>query len=396
MADRLAIDGGTPVRASILPYGRQSVDDADIEAVTRVLKGDWLTTGPTVDAFEAALAERVGAAEAVVVNSGTAALHTAAYAAGIGPGDEVIVPALTFAADANCARYLGATVVFADVRPDTLNVDPDAAAEAVTSRARAIVAVDYAGQPADLDEIEKVARTGGLTVIEDACHSLGATYKGRRIGSSAGFAAFSFHPVKLVTTGEGGAVTTPDADAARRMRNFRNHGITTDHRQRAEQGGWLYEMVDLGFNYRLPDLNCALGLSQLARLDAWLARRRSIAGQYAAAFTQLAAVRPLAVLPDRESAWHLYAVLLDLEALRVGRAEVFKALRAEGVGVNVHYIPVYWHPYYRDRGYPRGLCPVAEAAYARLITLPLFPDMTDDDVADVVAAVAKVLAAYAA
>jgi perosamine synthetase len=396
LAERLAVDGGRPVRAAALPYGRQSVDEADIAAVAAVLRGDWLTTGPMVEALEGALAERVGAAGAVVVNSGTAALHAAAWVAGVGVGDEVIVPALTFAADANCARYLGARPVFADVRPDTLNLDPAAAEAAVTDRTKALVAVDYAGQPADLAELHQLADRHGLALIEDACHALGATYRGRPVGATSRLTAFSFHPVKHVTTGEGGAVAASDPAEAERMRHFRNHGITSDHRQRSEAGAWYYEMTDLGFNYRLPDLNCALGLSQLARLDGWLARRRAIAAAYDRAFAALPAVRPLTVLPDREPAWHLYPVQLEPGALRVGRAEVFRALRAEGLGVNVHYIPVYWHPYYRDLGYPRGLCPVAEAAYERLVTLPLFPTMTDQDVEDVVTAVAKVTAAYAA
>jgi UDP-4-amino-4,6-dideoxy-N-acetyl-beta-L-altrosamine transaminase len=396
LAESLAIDGGTPVRVVSLPYGHQSVDEADIAAVTAVLRSDWLTTGPLVDAFEQALAECTGSAAAVVVNSGTAALHAAAWAAGVGPGDELIVPALTFAASANCALYLGATPVFADILPDTLNVDPAAVEALITPRTRAIMAVDYGGQPADLAALSTLAQQHGLALIEDASHALGATCAGRPIGSLSDFTTFSFHPVKHITTGEGGAVTTPDAEAATRMRQFRNHGITSDHRQRAVTGGWFYEMVDLGFNYRLPDLNCALGLSQLARLDAWLARRRAIAACCGAAFADLPGLTVQAVPPGVEPAWHLYPVQLNLAALRVGRAEVFAALRAEGLGVNVHYIPVYWHPFYQGLGYARGLCPVAEAAYERLISLPMFPAMTEQDVDDVIVAVGKVLAAYAA
>jgi perosamine synthetase len=396
LPERLAIDGGTPVRAATLPYGRQWVEEADIAAVDAVLRSDWLTTGPVVDAFEEALAERAGSAEAVVVNSGTAALHAAAWAAGLGPGDELVVPALTFAASANCARYLGATPVFADVRPDTLNVDPASVAASLTLRTRAILAVDYAGQPADLDALASIARDSGLALLEDASHALGARHRGRPIGSVSDLTAFSFHPVKHVTTGEGGAITTADPDVARRLRQFRNHGITTDHRQRASAGGWFYEMVDLGFNYRLPDINCALGLSQLARLDAWLARRRAIDACYRAAFAELPEVVPVAVAPEVEPAWHLFPVLLAPGRLRVGRGEVFAALRAEGLGVNVHYVPVYWHPYYQALGYRRGLCPVAEDAYERLLSLPLFPAMTDRDVDDVITAVGKVVSAYAA
>lgn len=390
----LAINGGSPVRSTLLPYGRQSVDETDIAAVAAVLRGDWLTTGPKVAELEAAWAARVGAEEAVAVNSGTAALHAAAFAAGIGPGDEVIVTPLTFAASANCVLYQGGRPVFVDVQPDTLNLDPAAVEAAITPSTRAIVAVDYGGQPADLADLNALAGLHGLALIEDAAHALGATYQGRPVGAISGLTTFSTHPVKHVTTGEGGLVTTDDAALASKMRWFRNHGFTSDHRQRAEKGGWFYEMVALGYNYRLPDLNCALGLSQLAKLDGWLERRRSIAARYHAALVELPEVQPLAVRPDREPAWHIYPVLLDIARLRADRAQIFAALRAENIGVNVHYIPVYWHPYYAALGYLRGLCPLAEDAYTRLITLPLFPAMTDQDVLDVIAALFKVIGAY--
>lgn len=393
---RLAIEGGTPVRQAFLPYGRQSVDEADIEAVVEVLRSDWLTTGPKVEMFETTWADQVGARHAVAVNSGTAALHAAAFAANIGPGDEVIVTPLTFAASANCVVYQGGTPIFADVQPDTLNIDPAAVTAAVTSRTRAVIAVDYTGQPADLDELRDIAERYDLILIEDAAHAVGAIYKGRSIGAISDLTTFSTHPVKHVTTGEGGLVTTNNESAAQRMRWFRNHGITTDHRQRAEKGGWFYEMVALGYNYRLPDINCALGVSQLRKLEGWLARRRAIAAHYTQAFADFPAVRTLVVRPDREPAWHIYPILLDTALLRVGRAQVFAALRAENIGVNVHYIPVYWHPVYSERGYQRGLCPIAEDAYERLITLPLFPTMTEQDVTDVVEAVFKVLKAYSA
>lgn len=393
---KLAIDGGIPVRANLLPYGRQSVDEADIAAVVAVLQSDWLTTGPKVTEFEAAWAQRVEARHAVVVNSGTAALHAAVFAAGIGPGSEVIVPPITFAASANCVLYQGGTPVFADVQPGTLNLDPAAVERAITPRTQAIIAVDYAGQPTDLDELASLSSKHGLVLIEDAAHAIGATYKGNPIGTLSHLTTFSTHPVKHITTGEGGFVTTNDALLAERMRWFRNHGITADHRQRTEKAAWFYEMVALGYNYRLPDINCALGLSQLCKLDAWLARRRAIAARYYEAYADLPAVQPLTVRPDRNPAWHIYPVLLDLASLRVDRAQVFAALRAENIGVNVHYIPVYWHPYYEKLGYPRGLCPVAEAAYERLITLPLFATMDGQDVEDVVVAVSKVVKAYAA
>jgi perosamine synthetase len=391
---RLAIDGGTPVRKTLLPYGRQSVDEADVAAVVEVLRGDWLTTGPKVAELEAAWAQRVGAEHAVAVSSGTAALHAAAFAAGIGPGDDVIVTPMTFAASANCVLYQGGRPVFADVQPDTLNLDPAAAEAAITKRTKAIIVVDYSGQPADLDELNSVAVRHGLVLIEDAAHALGARYRGRSIGAISHLTTFSTHPVKHVTTGEGGLVTTEDGELAARMRWFRNHGITTDHRQRTEGGGWFYEMVALGYNYRLPDINCALGLSQLAKLDTWLVRRREIAAEYARALASLGTLRPLVERPDREPSWHIYPVLLELAELHVDRAQIFSALRAEGIGVNVHYIPVYWHSYYAGLGYRRGLCSEAEKAYARLLTLPCFPSMTGQDISDVIEAVYKVSGAY--
>ncbi len=392
---KLAIDGGAPVRPTPLPYGRQAVDEADVQAVVDVLRGDWLTTGPAVQALERAVADYIGAGEAVAVNSGTAALHAAAFAAGIQPGDEVIVPPLTFAASANCVLYLGGRPVFADVLPGTLNVDPDDVARKITPRTRAIVPVDYTGQPCDHDALRALADAHGLTVVEDAAHALGATYRGRKVGTLHELTTLSFHPVKHITTGEGGMIVTSDAVLAARMRAFRSHGITTDFRQRAEAGSWVYEMVDLGYNYRLPDLNCALGLSQLGKLEQWLARRRAIAARYTTTFASLPAVELLEVLPDSEPAWHLFVVQLNLERLRVGRQAVFAALRAENIGVNVHYIPVYWHPYYQQLAYERGLCPVAEAAYERLLTLPMFGSMSEQDVDDVITAVHKVTEAYA-
>ena len=372
-----------------LPYGRQWIDEADIAAVAEVLRSDWLTTGPMVDTFERAFAAEVGAKHAIAVSNGTAALHAAAFAAGIDSEAEVIVPPMTFAASANCVRYCGGRVVFADVRDDTLSLDPQKVADAATPRTRAVVAVDYTGQPADLDELRALCRDRNWLLIEDAAHSLGATYHGQRIGSLADLTTFSLHPVKQITTGEGGVVTTDVDELARRLRLFRNHGITTDHRQREERGSWFYEMTDLGYNYRITDFQCALGLSQLRKLPQWIERRRAIATAYDEAFKALP-VRPLHILPDRESAWHLYI-------LRVGqhRAEMFAALRDEGLGVNVHYIPVHYHPYYQSLGWKRGDLPVAEAAYERLLTIPLFPAMTDDDVSYVIETVSRVCRRFA-
>ena len=391
----LAIDGGTPTRAQMLPYGRQAIDDADIDAVVGVLRSGWLTTGPAVAEFESAFAKAAGAAEAVAVANGTAALHAAAFGAGIGPGDEVITTPMTFAATANCVRYQGGTVVFADVRADTLNLDPAEVERRITPRTRAIITVDYAGQPSDLEELETLAARHGLVLVEDASHSLGATYRGRRVGALARMTTFSLHPVKHVTTGEGGMVTTDDVELAARLRAFRTHGITSDFRDRDRAGSWMYDMVALGFNYRLTDLQSALGLSQLAKLDDWLARRRAIAARYTAAFAVLASIETPTTLADRESAWHIYVVRLRLERLRADRGQVFRALRAENIGVNVHYVPVPWHSYYASLGYARGGWPIAEQAYERMITLPIFPAMTDGDVDDVIAAVTKVVEHFA-
>jgi UDP-4-amino-4,6-dideoxy-N-acetyl-beta-L-altrosamine transaminase len=378
----------------MLPYGRQWLDESDIEAVVAVLRSDWLTTGPMVEAFEQAFAAAVGARYAVAVSNGTAALHAAAFAAGLGPGDEAIVPPMTFVASANCVCYEGATVVFADVRTDTLNLDPARVEAAMGARTRAIVTVDDTGQPSDLDELMALAHQHNLVLIEDAAHALGATYRERRIGSIAHLTTFSLHPVKHITTGEGGVVTTDDAKLAARLRRFRNHGIDNDYVQRAALASWYYEMTDLGHNCRITDFQCALGLSQLPKLPGWLARRRAIAARYTTAFAAMPEIEPPVELPDRQSAWHLYVIRLNADRLKAGRAKVFKALRAENIGVNVHYIPVPWHPYYQGLGFRRGQWPVAEDAYERIISLPLWPGMSDGDVDDVIAAVQKVLSRF--
>ena len=400
--ETLAIHGGMPVRGKLLPYGRQSLDDADIQAVVEVLKSDWLTTGPKVGEFEERFAAWVGARHAVSFSSGTAALHGAAFAAGLGPGDEAITTPMTFCATANCVLYQGATPVFADVSPDTLNLDPGEVSRKLSSRAssriKAIIAVDYAGHPAALDELGELAKTCGAFLIEDACHALGAEYRRKRVGGIADMTVFSFHPVKHLTTGEGGMVATNDARLAETLRRFRNQGISSEARQRQEAGQWFYEMVLLGFNYRLTDIACALGLSQLGRLDANLARRREIAAQYAAAFRDLSAILVPAVRDGVNPAWHLYPIRLNLGTLSVGRGEIFRALRAENIGVNVHYIPVHQHPYYRERfksdSNSKESYPVAEDAYERLISLPMFHSMTAQDVEDVVHALRKVVGHY--
>lgn len=396
MTSRLAIDGGKPVRSTLLPYGRQSLDEEDIQAVVEVLRSDWLTTGPKVPEFEEAFADFVGAKYAVAVSSGTAALHAAVFAAGIGPGDEVIVPPMTFAATANVVVYQGGKPVFADVDPDTLLLDPGKAEEKITPRTKAIIAVDYAGQPCDYDSLRAIANRHDLILLADACHALGATYKGRKVGTLADLNIFSFHPVKHITTGEGGMITTDNPQFAEKMRIFRNHGITSDHHQREKQGSWFYEMVDLGYNYRLTDFQCALGMSQLRKLNQCVARRQEIAHRYDHAFAGFPEISPLAVRSDVSHAYHLYVVKLDLERLRKNRAQIYSSLKAENIGVNVHYIPVHLHPFYRDRfGTKPGDCPVAEANYERLVSLPIFPAMSDQDIQDVIKGMSKVVKYYA-
>ncbi len=390
--ETLAIHGGTPVRETLLPYGRQSLDDEDIQAAVDVLKSDWLTTGPKVGEFEERFAAWVGTKHAVSFSSGTAALHASAFAAGLKSGDEAITTPMTFCATANCVLYQDATPVFADVSADTLNLDPREVSKKVSSRTKAVIAVDYAGHPADLIALRELAEQHGLVLIEDACHALGAEHLGKRVGGIADMAVFSLHPVKHLTTGEGGMVTTNDAKLTETLRRFRNHGISSEARQRQASGQWFYEMVLLGFNYRLTDIACALGISQLKKLEANLARRRAIAARYTRAFRELSAVIAPAVREGMEPAWHLYPIRLTLDALSAGRGEVFRALRAENLGVNVHYIPVHKHQYYRERfGYQGGEYPVAEDAYERLISLPMFHAMTDQDLNDVIAAVSKVV-----
>ncbi len=390
----LALEGGTPVRSRLLPYSRQTVDEEDIASVVAVLRGEWLTTGPAVERFERAFAAATGVREAVAVSNGTAALHAAMHAVGIGPGDEVILPPLTFAATSNAVLYQGGTPVFADVDAETLLLSPAQVRARLSRRTRAIVAVDYTGQPCDYQALRAIAGEAGIPLIADACHAVGGSYRGAPVGSLADLSTFSFHPVKHLTTGEGGMVTTNDGVLAAKLRIFRNHGITSDHRQRERTGTWHYEMVELGFNYRLSDLQCALGHSQLRKLPGWVSRRRAIAERYTDAFDCLPGLIPPKVRADCEPAWHLYVVRLELEQLRGGRAEVFRALRAENIGVNVHYPPVPWHPYYQRLGYARGNWPVAEAASERVLSLPIWPGMSDADVEDVVVAVEKVLSHY--
>jgi perosamine synthetase len=381
-------------RTTRLPYGRHSIDDEDVAAVLDVLRSDWLTTGPKVEEFEVAFAGATGVREAVAVSSGTAALHAAMFAIGLSPGDEVIVPAMTFAATANAVLYQGGRPVFADVEAGTLLLDPAEVERLVTSRTRCVIAVDYAGQPCDYEALGAVARRHALHLVADACHALGGTFQGRPVGSLAELSTFSLHPVKPITSAEGGVITTDDRALASRMRVFRNHGITSDHRQREHEGSWFYQMTELGYNYRLSDLQCALGRSQLRKLPAWTARRRQIAARYDAALIGQPGIEPLAVRPDAGHAYHLYVVRIGSRQGYPDRATVFRELRRRGISANVHYVPVHLHPYYRDRLQTApGLCPVAEAAYEEVLSLPLFPAMTDQDADDVLTALADASAA---
>ena len=412
-----------PCATRIIPYGRQEIDEDDIQAVVEVLRSDWLTTGPKVAEFEKALADFVGAKEAVAVSSGTAALHAAMYALGIGPGDEIILPPMTFVATANAVVFQGGTPVFADVDPDTLLINPNEVEDKITSRTKAIIAVDYAGHPCDYDALRTIAAKHDLFLVADACHSLGAEYKGKKVGTLANLTVFSFHPVKHITTGEGGMVTTDNPEFAERMRLFRNHGITrdpkrfspltSDLRPLTSDFSWYYEMQDLGYNYRMTDFQCALGISQLRKLSEFLERRREIAAQYDEALSEIPDIKPLGLRSDviaakqselsspyalrpapcalcSNHAYHLYVVRIDFEALGIDRTELFMKLREKGVGVNVHYIPVYLHPYYRQKFHTGpGLCPVAERAYEQILSLPMFPKMTDDDVERVIETIGK-------
>ena len=382
----------------MLPYGRQAIDEDDIDAVAEALRSPFLTTGPRIAEFEAALAQATGARFVAAVSSGTAALHAAYRSVGIKPGDEVIMPALTFAATANAALYLGAKPVFGDVDRATGTLDPESAERAVTNRTRAIVAVDYAGHPADYDALRLISARHGLALVDDAAHSLGATDRGRKVGELADVATLSFHPVKLITTGEGGAVITNDPAIHQSIVEFRSHGMVRDDlRLLRHEGPWYHEMHDLGFNYRLTDFQSALGLSQLRKLPLFLARRREIASRYDQALADQGSFQ----IPGRrdgvESAWHLY-VLRVME----GRADsahrrrlAFDAFRDRGLGVQVHYLPVYLHPFYQDLGYARGLCPVAEDFYSRAISLPIYPAMTDAEVEQVTHTVRDVAAGLA-
>ncbi|TWE13716.1 dTDP-4-amino-4,6-dideoxygalactose transaminase [Prauserella muralis] len=369
----------------MLPYGRQSISEEDVEAVAAVLRGDWLTTGPAVSAFEADLAAHTGGTPAVAVTSGTAALHVAYAAAGIGPGDEVVTTPMTFVATASAAALHGATVVFADVESDTGNLDPAAARAAVTDRTRVVAAVDYAGHPAELDELRGVAGTAGALLLEDAAHSVGSAWRGRPVGSLADLTTFSFFATKNLTTAEGGAVVSPSEELLARARAFRNHGLVRDRaaQRHPDEGGWHQEVHAFGLNYRLPDVLCALGSSQLRRLEGFKRRRAELHARYDKALADLDGVRTPVTREGADVLWHLY----PLRVLDGRRRALYEHLRARDIGVQVNYLPAYWHPVFEDLGYRRGLCPNAERFYAEQLSLPLYPDLTDSEADRVIEAV---------
>lgn len=359
----------------MIPYGKQTIDQDDIQAVVDVLQSDFLTTGPKIAEFEQTVADYVGAKYAVAISNGTSALHAACFAAGIGPGDEVITTPLTFAASANCVLYCGGTPVFADVDPKTYNIDPEDIQRKITDRTKAIIAVHLAGQPCDMDAIHSIAREHGLIVIEDGAHALGSVYKGKKVGSMSDMTTFSFHPVKPITTGEGGMIVTDNEDFYKKMILFRSHGITRDDSMMTRNdGSWFYQQFDLGYNYRITDIQCALGCSQMKKLDRFLALRKEIVAHYNEAFADCDNIITPYQLSDTESGWHLYIV----QVKNCDRRQVFEKMREKGIGVNVHYIPVYMHPYYQEHGYENVHCANAEEIYSHIISLPLYPGLTSE------------------
>lgn len=391
-----AIEGGSPVRSTPIFYGHQYIDEQDIQAVVDVLKSDYLTCGPKITELEKKLCDLTGAKYCVVCSNGTAALHIAALAAGVGEGDELITTPITFAASANCALYCGAKPVFADINPETYNIDPKEVAKKITSKTKAVVAVDFTGQSVELDELVSLCKERNITLIEDGAHVIGTKYDGRPNGSIADMTTFSFHPVKTVTGGEGGAVMTNSKDLYEKLLLFRSHGITrnSDFMTKEPDGDWYYQMVDLGYNYRMTDMQAALIISQLDKLPMFSARRKELVSRYDAAFSKMPELFVQKEIAKSDTTRHLYILRLVPEKLKINRRQFFDALKAEGVHCNVHYIPVYYFPYYESLGYKKGLCPNAEKLYEEMISLPLYYSMTDEDQEDVIEAVAKIVEYY--
>lgn len=395
--EKLAIYGGSPVRAEKIYYGRQWIDEEDIAAVAATLRSDFITCGPKVDEMERSLEAYTGAKYAVAVSNGTAALHCACLAAGIGPGDEVITTPLTFAASANCALYCGAKPIFADIIPETYNIDPQSIRERITDKTKAVVAVDFTGQAVENEAIRKICDEHHLIFIEDAAHAIATKYNGKQVGSLADMTCFSFHPVKTITGGEGGAVTTNNKDFYQKLVLAHTHGITHDEalmEGAPHEGPWYYEEISLGYNYRITDFQAALIVSQMKKLDAFAARRKEIVKQYDEAFSSVPEIVVQKEIPQSDTCRHLYIIRLDLDKLTCTRREFFDAMSAENVQCQIHYVPVYWFPYYQHLGYRKGLCPNAEEVYKGIMSIPLYPKMTDQDVEDVIHAVKKVVENY--
>lgn len=394
--EQLAILGGTPVRKTTLSYGHQYIDDKDIEAVVETLKSDYLTCGPNITKLEAKLCKVTGAKYAVAVSNGTAALHIAAMAAGLKPGDEAVVSSITFAASSNCVLYCGAKPVFADIDPETYNVDPESIRSRITPATKAVVAVDFTGQAGKLDEIRAICKEHNLIFIEDAAHAIGTKYKGQPVGSIADMTCFSFHPVKTVTAGEGGAVTTNDEALYHRLLRLRSHGITRQQEEMVHptDDPWYNEQVELGYNYRMTDFQAALLNSQLDKLDAFSKRRQEIVSLYNQAFSQMPEIQVQKEIPESDTTRHLYILRIRPEKLTCNRRQFFDAMRAENICCQVHYLPVYWHSYYESLGYEKGLCPNAEKYYEEVMSIPLYYSLKDEDVADVIHAVKKIVEYY--
>ena len=394
--EQLAIFGGTPVRETPIYYGRQCIEQDDIDAVIDTLRSDLITCGPRVAGLEKAICRVTGARYAVAVSNGTAALHLAAMAAGFGEGDEVIVSSITFAASSNCVLYCGAKPVFADIKDDTYNIDPESVRKLITPRTRGIVAVDFTGQAVELDELRAIAREHNLVLIEDAAHAIGTKYKGQPVGSIADMTCFSFHPVKTVTAGEGGAVTTNDEATYKRLMRLRSHGITRnqDEMVHPTDDMWYNEQVELGYNYRMTDFQAALLTSQIQKLERFKKRRREIVEMYDKAFSSMPEIVVQKEIPESDTTRHLYILRLNLDKLTCNRRQFFDALYAENTKPQVHYLPVYWHSYYEKLGYPKGLCPNAEKLYMEIMSIPLYPTLTDGDVEDVIHAVKKIVEYY--
>lgn len=395
--EKLAIHGGYPVRSGKIFYGRQWIDESDIEAVTATLRSDFITCGPKVDEMERMLEAYTGAKYAVAVSNGTAALHCACIAAGIGPGDEVVTTPITFAASANCALYCGARPVFADINPETYNIDPESIRHRITDKTKAVIAVDFTGQAVENDSIRRICDEHNLIFIEDAAHAIATKYKGKQVGNLADMTCFSFHPVKTITGGEGGAVTTNNEELYRKLVLAHTHGITHDETMMEgapHEGPWYYEEISLGYNYRITDFQAALIVSQMNKLEQFAARRKEIVRRYDEAFNAIPEIIVQKEIPESDTCRHLYIIRLDLDKLKCSRREFFDAMSTENVQCQIHYVPVYWFPYYRHLGYEEGLCPNAEEVYRGIMSIPLYPKMSDQDVEDVIHAVRKVVANY--